>query len=165
MRAGSIWFCVYLYCYILGFNRWFSKRFFQFQQRIKPRWPYLPIYLSSLCRTIKPSNTIWAIQTIIWSCCKLQRSLFESIILCRRLCHLWESITSDLWWDSLCFLLLRETVRLLKEQKPKFSSVQICRNLTDSFTTLLVSQETNSFGRYLGFQLLFVTLDMLHLKV
>ena len=35
----------------------------------------------------------------------------------------------------------------------------------DSFTTLLVGQETNSFGCYLGFQLLFVTLDMLHLEV
>ena len=46
------------------------------------------------------------------------------------MCHLWESIMSDLWWDSSCFLLLWETVRLLTEQKPKFSLVQICRNLT-----------------------------------
>ena len=35
----------------------------------------------------------------------------------------------------------------------------------DSFTTLLVGQETKIFYCYLGFQLLLVALNMLHLKI
>ena len=49
------------------------------------------------------------------------------------------------------------------------TQVFFCSNVQksdrDSFTTLLVGQETNSFDRYLGFQLLLVALDVLHLKV
>ena len=46
-----------------------------------------------------------------------------------------------------------------------FFSSNVQQSDCDLFTTLLVGQETNSFDCYLGFQLLLVALDVLHLKI
>ena len=46
-----------------------------------------------------------------------------------------------------------------------FFSSNVQQSDCDLFTTLLDGQETNSFDRYLGFQLLLVPLDVLHLKI
>ena len=64
------------------------------------------------------------------------------------------------------FLTVMKNCQVAKRAKTQvFFNSNMQKSDRDSFTTLLVGQETNSFGRYLGFQLLFVTLDMLHLKV
>ena len=61
------------------------------------------------------------------------------------------------------FLTVMRNCQVAKRAKTQvFFSSNMQKSDCDSFTTLLVSQETKSFGRYLGFQLLFVTLDMLH---
>lgn len=46
-----------------------------------------------------------------------------------------------------------------------FFSSNVQQSDCDLFTTVLVGQETNSFDRDLGFQLLLVAQDVLHLKI
>ena len=63
------------------------------------------------------------------------------------------------------FTVMRNCQVVNRAKTQVFFASNVQKSDRDSFTILLVGQETNSFDRYLGFQLLLVALDVLHLKV
>ena len=63
------------------------------------------------------------------------------------------------------FLTVMRNFQVAKRAKTQvFFSSNMQKSDRDSFTTLLVGQETKFFYCYLGFQLLLVALNVLHLK-
>ena len=67
--------------------------------------------------------------------------------------------------EILCVFFMRNCQVVNRAKTQVFFGSNVQKSDRDSFTILLVGQETNSFYRYLGSQLLLVTLDVLHLKV
>ena len=63
------------------------------------------------------------------------------------------------------FTVMRNCQVVNRAKTQVFFGSNVQKSDCNSFTILLVGQETNSFDRYLGFQLLLVALDVLHLKV
>ena len=64
------------------------------------------------------------------------------------------------------FLTVMRNCQVAKRAKTQvFFSSNMQKSDRDSFTTLLVGQETKIIDCYLGFQLLMVALNMLHLKI
>ena len=63
------------------------------------------------------------------------------------------------------FTVMRNCQVVNRAKTQVFFGLNAQKSDRDSFTILLVGQETNSFDHYLGFQLLLVALDVLHLKV